>query len=89
MLVNVSQWSMEIGNFHNSTSNFPSDCIFYLSKSLMVIGYILYAVLFKDMVNSNDLSNTKRGGVCIYFKESLPLRLYNVSYSMNASALKL
>ena len=31
-------------------------------------------------IRANHLSNTKRGGVCIYFKESLPLRLCNVSY---------
>ena len=33
-----------------------------------------------NLVRADRLSNTKRGGVCIYFKESLPLRLYNVSY---------
>ena len=31
-------------------------------------------------IRADHLSNTKRGGVCIYFKESLPLRLCNVSY---------
>ena len=33
-----------------------------------------------NLIRADHLSNTKRGGVCIYFKESLPLRLYNVSY---------
>ena len=33
-----------------------------------------------NLIRADDLSNTKRGGVCIYFKESLPLRLYNFSY---------
>ena len=51
MPVNVSQWCMEIGNFHNSTSHFLRDCVCYLSKSLVVIAYILYAVLFNDIVN--------------------------------------
>ena len=51
MPVNVSQWRMEIRNFRNSTSNPLCDSVFYLSKSLIVIAYILYAVLFKDIVN--------------------------------------
>ena len=50
MPVNVSQWRMEIGNFNNSISNSLCDYAFYLSKSLMVV-YLLYAVLFKDIVN--------------------------------------
>ena len=33
-----------------------------------------------NLIRADHLSNTKRGGVFIYFKESLPLRLYNVSY---------
>ena len=33
-----------------------------------------------NLIKADHLSNTKRGGVCIYFKESLPSRLYNVSY---------
>ena len=51
MPVNVSQWRMEIGNFNNSISNSLCDYVFYLSKSLMVIAYLLYAVLFKHIVN--------------------------------------
>ena len=51
MPVNASQWRMEIGNFNNSISNSLCDCVFYLSKSLMVIAYLLYAVLFKHIVN--------------------------------------
>ena len=33
-----------------------------------------------NLIRGGHLSNTKRGEVCIYFKESLPLRLYNISY---------
>ena len=51
MPVNVSQWRMEIGNFNNSISNSLCDYVFYLSKSLMVIAYLLYVVLFKHIVN--------------------------------------
>ena len=42
---------MEIGNFNNSISNSLCDYDFHLSKSLMVIAYLLYAVLFKHIVN--------------------------------------
>ena len=52
ILVNVSQWRMEIGNFHNSISNSFCNCVFYMSKSWMVIAYLLYAALLKDIVNS-------------------------------------
>ena len=51
MPVNVSQWRMEIGNFNNSISNSLWDYVFYLSKSLMIITYLLYAVLIKHIVN--------------------------------------
>ena len=33
-----------------------------------------------NLIRADHLSNTKRGGVCICFKESLRLRLYNVRY---------
>ena len=33
-----------------------------------------------NLIRADHLSNTKRGGVRIYFKESLQLRLHNVSY---------
>ena len=56
MPVNVSQWRMDIGNFHNSISDFLCDCVFYLNKSLMVNDHTLYAVLFKDIVNLTRLS---------------------------------
>ena len=32
-----------------------------------------------NLIRADHLSNTKLGGVCTYFQESLPLRLYNVS----------
>ena len=51
MLVNVSQWPMEIGNFNNSISNSLCDYVFYLSKSLMVLANLLYVVLLKHIVN--------------------------------------
>ena len=40
-------------------------------KDLMLDGYIL--------IWSNHPSNTKRGGVCIYFKESLVVRLVEIT----------
>ena len=42
---------MEIKNFDNSISHSLCDYAFYLSKSLMAIAYLLYAVLFKHIVN--------------------------------------
>ena len=39
------------------------------------------------LIRADHPSNTKRGGVCIYLKDSLPLRL--LVTSINASVLKL
>ena len=33
-----------------------------------------------DMIHSDHPSNTKRGGVCLYYKNYLPLRVLNISY---------
>ena len=32
-----------------------------------------------NMIRSDHLDNLKRGGVCIYFKETLPLKILNIS----------
>ena len=41
-------------------------------EKLQITGYIL--------IRSEHRSNTKRGGVCIYYKRSLPLRVINIGY---------
>ena len=41
-------------------------------KNLNVPGY--------KFIRADHPSNIKRGGFCIYFKESLPLRLHNISH---------
>ena len=33
-----------------------------------------------NFIKGDHPSNTKRGGVCIYYKETLPLKLYNINY---------
>ena len=42
---------MKIANFNNSISNSLCDYVFYPSKSLIVIAYLLCAVLLKHIVN--------------------------------------
>ena len=37
----------------------------------MLVGY--------NLIRSDHLSNTKRGGVCIYYKESLAVRLVGIT----------
>ena len=37
-------------------------------------------VLSYNLISAGHPSNSKRGGACIYFKESLPLTLCNISY---------
>ena len=32
-----------------------------------------------DLIRANHLSNVKRGGVCIYYKNHLPLKLTNIN----------
>ena len=33
-----------------------------------------------DLIRADHPSNTKRGGVCIYYRNCLPLKLLNISY---------
>ena len=73
---NFIKVSLLIG--YNSIHKFDIICLSVRSETLSndenlnIPGY--------NLIRADHLSNTKRGGVCIYFKESLPLRLYNVSY---------
>ena len=48
-------------------SEIPSD-----DENLEILGY--------NPVTENHPSNSKRGGVCIYYKSSLPFRVINVKY---------
>ena len=41
-------------------------------KDLVIVGY--------NLVHADHPSNLKKGGVCIYYKESLAIQLINVSY---------
>ena len=84
MLINVSQWRMEIGNFNNSISNSLCDYVFYLNKSLMVIAYLLFAVLFKHIVNCtlvlaifNAFFRTKVNIINIYLERILYWNIFS------------
>ena len=48
-------------------SEIPSD-----DENLEILGY--------NPVTENHPSNSKRGGVCVYYKSSLPFRVINVKY---------
>ena len=41
------------------------------------------------LVCSNHASNTKRGGLCLYFKNNLPLRVINIGYLNECLTLEL
>ena len=41
------------------------------------------------MVRADHPNNVKRGGVCIYYKESLPVRVINLPYLQEALLLEL
>ena len=43
-----------------------------VDEELQISGYTL--------IRSDHPSNTKRGGFCIYYKSSLPLRVINIGY---------
>ena len=55
-----------------SSETYLNSETFSNNENLNIPGY--------NLIRVDHLSNDKRGGVFIYFKESLPLRLYNVSY---------
>ena len=42
-----------------------------------------------DLVRADHPDNTKRGGVCIYYKESLPVRVTNLPYFKEALLLEM
>ena len=65
---------------YNVVHNFAIICIsesylnshmFTNDDKLSIPGYMLRA---------DHPSDNRRGGVCVYYKESLPIRLYNISY---------
>ena len=51
----------------NLDSNTPID-----DDNLEISGYTL--------IRSNHASNTKHGGLCLYYKNNLPLRVINIGY---------
>ena len=55
-----------------SSETYLNSETFSNNENLNIPGY--------NLIRVDHLSNDKRGGVFIYFKESLPLRLYNVSH---------
>ena len=57
-------------------SSIPSDHV-----SLELEGY--------KLVRADHPNNVKRGGVCIYYKESLPVRVINLPYLQEALLLEL
>ena len=42
-----------------------------------------------NLVRTDHRDNTKRGGVCIYYKESLPVRVINLPYFKEALLLEM
>ena len=42
-----------------------------------------------NLVRADHPENTKRGGVCIYYKESLPVRVINLPYFKEALLLEM
>ena len=42
-----------------------------------------------NLIRSNHPSNNKRGGICIYYKHFLPLRIFNVQYLQECIGFKL
>ena len=77
-------------NSYNSLHKFDIICLSetYLDSNtplnddnLKISGYTL--------VRSDHPSNTKRGGVCLYYKNSLPLRVINIGYLNECLTLEL
>ena len=77
-------------NLYNSLHKFDIICLSqtYLDSNtpldddnLEISGYTL--------VRSDRPSNTKRGGVCLYHKNNLPLRVVNIGYLNECLALEL
>ena len=50
---------------------------------------ILVHIQGYNLVRTDHPDNTKRGGVCIYYKESLPIRVINLPYFKEALLLEM
>ena len=59
------------------SETYLDSCIFSHDPNLEVQGY--------DLIRANNPSNVKRGGVCIYYKKHLPLKLININFLLNES----
>ena len=66
---------------YNSIHKFDIFCLSetYLNSETHSNDQHLYVPCY-NLIRADHLSNTRRGGLCIYFKESLSLRLYNANY---------
>ena len=82
MPVDLEQWCAEIGNFNGFSQ-------FLVVKLYLNIHFICISETFFDssvkniqpnsynLIRADHLSNTKRGGVCIFYKEALAVRIVN------------
>ena len=65
----------------------------FICSSATYLDFSVSDSLFKidgyHLVRADHLNDTKRGGVCIYHKESLPLQVINLSYFVEALLLEM
>ena len=74
---------------HNSTYKHDFNCLSEtyldsstaLDNSLQIEGY--------NLVRADHPNDVKRGGVCIYYRESLPVRVISIPYLKEAALLEL
>ena len=64
---------------YNSVDNYDFICLSETCFDSATPKYFLEIECY-NLVRADHLNNVKRGGVCIYFKESLPARAINLPY---------
>ena len=69
MTVSIDQWCAATGLFHRTIETYLYSTISSDNNNLNVFGY--------NLIRADQSSNTKRGGVCIYYKESLAVQTLN------------
>ena len=89
---NFLNLSWNLNSLINSTYiSFLADCLSVNKFNIVFLSeiFINYEVLTDDdnlqipgysFTRENHLCDTKRGGVCIYYRNSLPLKLLDIKY---------
>ena len=93
--ISICHWNLNSISAHNYTKLFllkayiaihKFDIICYQKHTLILVLLLTMIIWqFQGTICSDHPSNNKRGGICIYYKHFLPLRVLSINISKNLS----